>query len=395
MGSRRNAEAMIEAQEALETALAAEEPRWIGFGQLWMGIAADRLGEPERAQVHFQESLALARQTDDRTLCGFVVAFSAAREPLSKRRAMLEEWLPKVPLHQKPWLQMDLAKAALSRGDLAAAEGLLLESYQGWLPQRNNWFLSATLLSLTDISMWRGDYDGAECLLAQGQTRAHLSGGHNVTFLALAKGGLLAWAIGDQEQAARFLQESLALARDQQRSLDEALAQCLLGLVACEESHYDDAEALCSHALEVIPEAHGYRLWAFLALGRAALLGGETARAVDLYRQAVDHARHSESRPDIAQTCEYLAWAQAADGQYRQAAHLLAVAARERDDMGIALFLVDRPHHAHAMETVRGALDEEVLAAAWAAGEVLSLDEAVSWALEQAADGPPHADHDE
>ena len=55
----------------------------------------------------------------------------------------------------------------------------------------------------------------------------------------------------------------------------------------------------------------------------------------------------------------------------------------ERDEMGVVLYPVDRPHHEKAMETVRRALSEKAFAAAWAEGEVLSLDEVVARALGQ------------
>jgi hypothetical protein len=43
--------------------------------------------------------------------------------------------------------------------------------------------------------------------------------------------------------------------------------------------------------------------------------------------------------------------------------------------MGIVLPPVDRPHHECALETVQNGLGEAGLAAAWAEGEVLALEE--------------------
>ena len=53
-------------------------------------------------------------------------------------------------------------------------------------------------------------------------------------------------------------------------------------------------------------------------------------------------------------------------------------AARERDEMGMVLFPVDRPYHERAVEAVRTALGEQAFVAAWAEGEGLALDEAVA-----------------
>ena len=172
------------------------------------------------------------------------------------------------------------------------------------------------------------------------------------------------------------------MARERGRSLDVAWVQCHLALVACDEARYGDAEALCNQALEIASvQVHWIRHWIFLALGRAALLDEKPSHAVDLFRQALDHARYSEARLDATITLEYLAWALAAEGWAREATQLLAVVARERDEMGVVLFPIDRPHHEKAMETARSALGEEAFAAAWAEGETLSLDEAVARAL--------------
>jgi non-specific serine/threonine protein kinase len=300
---------------------------------------------------------------------------------------VLEEWLPHAPRYWKYLIQLHLADAAVFRGDLTAAEGLLLESYRDCSSMRDKRGQSATLVRMIDVAMWRGDYDGAERLLVRAQTIPHLSGNYQDRIRGLASGGLLAWQRGDPERATLLLEEGLVLAREQKRSQDEPWILAVLAHIACEDGRYGDVEALCGHVLEATPAAwHRVRRLALLALGRAALLAGETARAVDQHHKALDHARQAEHRPEIAATLEYLAWALAADGQHREATQLLAVAARERDEMGIVLPPLDRPHHERAMEAVRGAIDEAAFATARRQGEALGLDEAVTRALGEQSD---------
>ena len=86
------------------------------------------------------------------------------------------------------------------------------------------------------------------------------------------------------------------------------------------------------------------------------------------YRAALERLRPGESRPDICEVMEFLGWALAADGQYQEAARLLAFAERERADMGMVLPPIDLPHHERALEAVRAALGDQGLAAAWAGG---------------------------
>jgi hypothetical protein len=50
--------------------------------------------------------------------------------------------------------------------------------------------------------------------------------------------------------------------------------------------------------------------------------------------------------------------------------------------MGIPLAPAERPGHERCVADVRAALGEEAFAAAWAAGRALSLEDAVTFALE-------------
>jgi hypothetical protein len=87
---------------------------------------------------------------------------------------------------------------------------------------------------------------------------------------------------------------------------------------------------------------------------------GDSAYAIAHYRAALARLRSGESRPDIVEVLEFLAWALAADGHHVDAARLLAFAERERTEMGIALPPVDRPHHDRALGAVRAARSQDL-----------------------------------
>ena len=108
-------------------------------------------------------------------------------------------------------------------------------------------------------------------------------------------------------------------------------------------------------------------------------------------RLALERVRRGESRPDTVEVLECLGWALAAAGQARKAARLLALAEREREDMGIVLPPVDRPRHEGALEAVREALGEEGFAAAWAEGQSRDLETTVQ-GLPAELEEPPHSD---
>jgi hypothetical protein len=167
--------------------------------------------------------------------------------------------------------------------------------------------------------------------------------------------------------------------------------------VACERGDVERAEALCNEMRGIYPQfeegvgdsnpnpndtEHWVGGRGHAALARLALCRGDTATAVNQLRQALHHERLRNGVFDVFHALEHLGWALAADGQAAEAARAMAVAARAHDEIGIALLPVDRPHHGRALEVLHQALDEEAFAAAWAAGEAMSVDEAAAWALE-------------
>jgi tetratricopeptide (TPR) repeat protein len=390
------AEAVAAAQEELDMARAAQDPRWIGWGLLRLGLAVRQSRQSDHAHRCLQESLDIARQLGDVSLTGHIVPNLAGSERQANGQTLLKEWLPRVPRYLQGYLRMHIANAAMALGDLAGAETQLREITADLTEMENFSAAGSFTFWLTDIATLRGDYARARHLLERGQELVIRSGTSYLVPWGMWRKGWLAWLCGNNATASHHLHKSLDLAHELGDNSLVAMAQVVLALVACEETTHDQAEALCSQAVGILHEQdHDGRRWAFSAWGRTALFSGQTARAVELYRQALDHVRQLGNRQRTIEPLESLAWALGADGRAEEATQLLACAARERDEMGIVLFPADRSHHARAMETIRSTLDEAAFAATWTEGEALSLEEAVARALEHAADDPPQADHDE
>jgi hypothetical protein len=69
-------------------------------------------------------------------------------------------------------------------------------------------------------------------------------------------------------------------------------------------------------------------------------------------------------------------------GRPERAARLLGASAALRDDMGAPLAPTSRADHDHAANAARAALGEDAFAAAWAVGHAMSLEEAITDALD-------------
>jgi predicted ATPase/DNA-binding CsgD family transcriptional regulator len=234
----------------------------------------------------------------------------------------------------------------------------------------------------------------------------------------LYKAGTLAHYQGDEARAVALLEEGLALSRELEGTWATPYGLMALGLVTVDQGHYAEAVPLLEEALPIFEEM-GYQSGAALTLGHLAVAAygqGDWARAAAVGEEALQLARRLEdtwaaglARWFLGLTaCEHGAYAEAARcfsenldvdltegyreaiadgfacfavlaveiGQMESAARLLGVAAALREMIGAVLALPERATYERATTMARAALEEDAFAAAWAAGQALSLEEA-------------------
>jgi predicted ATPase/DNA-binding SARP family transcriptional activator len=368
-------EAGTAAQAGLASARAAGDPRWIARGLYWVAAHLQGTGQHKEARTCLQECLPLARQCGDANLAVCTALFLADYEPLGRRRILQEEILRPAPYASRPYGLQFLAWTARAQGDLKGAEAYLRESLAGWAEAGVVNMQGVVSGWLGEIHAIGGDYAGAERMMERGRALVRGGGNYDSVIWATRLLSNPAWRQGAFDTATSLCQEALELAR-QHGYVEHAALACLgLALVAAERGEHERAEALCAGAQPDLPawddEAQALALSTH---GRAALLRGDGARAVALYRQAMERTRRGESRSDTVEVLEYLAWALAADGQAGEAARLLALAERERQDMGMVLPPVDRPHHERAVGDASAALGGEGFATAWTDGQARRLE---------------------
>jgi hypothetical protein len=121
-------------------------------------------------------------------------------------------------------------------------------------------------------------------------------------------------------------------------------------------------------------------------LGTVALEQGDWRRAAATHTESLNLSRELGDRPEIAYDLEGLARVAAVSanpaGDPRRGALLLSAAAALRAIIGAPLPPVEAEPVERALEEVRAALGEQAFAAAWAEGQVLPMDEAITLALE-------------
>lgn len=255
------------------------------------------------------------------------LALSAAREPLDARVKALSGLAGLVALGG------DLARAtALSEECLALARSL-----------GDGRAAASALLMLGTVALRQREALRARTLLDEAEALYRQTGDRWGTACTLVTLEGLVRADGDAERSAAMLEESVTLLRE-------------VGDKMCAAS-------------------------AVNALARRARDRGETRRATGLYRESLVYSRDLWSRLGIAQGLEGLA-AAFASRQPEYAARLLGAAEATREGVGAAMPPAVKEDRERTTGMIRGRLDEASVAAAWAEGRALPLDEAIAYALQ-------------
>ena len=275
-----------------------------------------------------------------REAAGLVAERALGEESLALSRAAGDTWGMGESLHF-------LGHQALKEEGPAASRSFFEQCLALFRQAGNKWSISLALKDLGMIAFWRGDDAAAAPLYEESLALVREVGEQWHIADTLSRIGELALARGDYEHARACYVESTALARSMGNARKVAGGLQHLGHVALRRDEHAEARTLFAEALAAYREL-GY------GRGIALCLQGFAARA-------------------------------AADGQPQRAARLFAAAASllRAEDTSVDPF--DRAEHVTGYDrdiaSVRDALGDATFAAAWATGEALSPDEAVTLAL--------------
>jgi hypothetical protein len=121
---------------------------------------------------------------------------------------------------------------------------------------------------------------------------------------------------------------------------------------------------------------------------RVASAQGHDSRAQTYYAESLAQFREYIDKQRIPDCIDGLAGLARATGQPARAARLFGAAEALRESAGIPLPPVYRAAYEHALAAVRAQLDEAAFAASWAAGQALSLEQAITEALDATNERP-------
>jgi predicted ATPase len=272
-------------------------------------------------------------------------------------------------------------RLAFMYGDLEPAAALVEESLE---LQRELRGRALSLAVLAMIEQARGDLDRSRVLLDESVTAAREAGDWFSHALALLSRGEFFYLAGEFEAARRSLEEGVRAAREAGDIRNIARGLSSLGAVALEQHDYERAARLLDEALAIQREL-GDR-WgiprALVSLGVASLGRGDGEAAQILFEQGLSLQLEADDRPGIAASLERIAALSSQKGDDVCAACLFGAAAILREMVGTHPLQLAPHGRDETVASVAAALDPEVFADAWSRGRAMTVDEAVSYALD-------------
>lgn len=245
--------------------------------------------------------------------------------------------------------------------------------------------IATVLYNLAMLAAHDGDFAQSRLLYEEALAIDRELGNRTTIADVLSNMGGLAVSQGDFAAATRHFEEAAQLYRAVGAVGDTAYTSAGLGDVAFHQGDYDTARAHYAAALALFREASNQRLIgrALGQLGRIACREGDLVTAASLCGEGLTIRRTIGHKPGMLFILEQgfveLAFA---TGQLVIAARILGAVATARKVTARPRDPIEIRELEPFLARLREQLDEATLAAAWAEGEAMSLEEATAYALD-------------
>jgi predicted ATPase len=321
----------------------------------WAGSMASFQGDIEARRVCLDECLALYRVLGDRRRSAGLLA--------------------------------DLGIITLWEGDHTQAAALFEESLALFRELGDRSGIAYVQQGIATIARDQCDFDRAHALYAESLAVWRDLKDKSVIADALNIMGDAMRQQGDYIRAAAVYQEALALSEEAGDLFHITLVRSNLGRVA--HAQGDDAQALALLEASVAwfrDAGHTWGLmWVLHHLSAVVYAQGDDVRTTALLREGLGlQQRHGQKRT-IAGSLECFAGLAARQGHPARAARLFGAAAALREAIDTPLPPSECAAYDRDVASARVQLDEATFAAAWAEGRVMTLEQAIAYALEVSA----------
>lgn len=230
------------------------------------------------------------------------------------------------------------------------------------------------------VLVYQGEYARAQTRLEESRVLSEVTGDVGNYAASLMLLGLALMVQGDLAQAEARLEESLVISRKMSYKRNIGLAIFFLGQVNFLQGDVTRAYSLFEESLVLFQEV-GERVRiaeVFASQGFLSLSQGDYAAARARLEESLQLSLELDYKWNSALCLEGVATVLAAQGEPGRAVWCLSAAQALREAVGTPLPLMFQALHEFTIASVRAQLGEQALAAAWAEGRTMTLNQILS-----------------
>jgi non-specific serine/threonine protein kinase len=284
-----------------------------------------------------------------------------------------------------------LGRVALQEGCYAEAQAFLRRGLAFLREADDRPGIATTLFWLGNLLRASGDDEGAAALLAESRVIfLELRGQGGRDFFVLGQLAELARLQGDYDEARALTNESLVVSREiGHRELVVTNLHRMAALVRA-EGDYQQSRVLLGECLDLAQEL-GHQPWmgrVLIGLAKLSQTEGDYAQARTLFQQSLRIARALGDRAMTASCVGAVGLVATQQGTWAEGVRMIG-AVRVTDELFPSRFdPAERAQRSARLDLARVALGEEAFIQAWAAGQAMTLEQAVDLALQQGVAEP-------
>ena len=356
------------------------------------------LEQLEAEHDNFRAALAWALERGDTELAmrlgGALWWFWLVRGHLSEGQRWLEQALAKAgratTASARAKALTGAGRLLLEQGNCEAATALLEESVSSFRAMGHKEGLANSVDNLGIAQAYQGELEQAKALFEESLELFREAGDNWGVAECLNNLALLAALWHERDRETALHEESLKISRELGDKRGITMSLVNLSSAALSRGDHQRAAVLCEEGLALGRELGDKGLIGLVLnnLGLALLESGDSNRAMELLEESLTTQQTLGDKYNLHGVLLSFASASAAGGKPMRAARLVGAAQGIREATGI--HLLDIEHHAlveRFLGAVRSQLEAEVWEEAWEKGRAMTLEEAVSYALEEGASG--------
>jgi predicted ATPase/DNA-binding CsgD family transcriptional regulator len=236
---------------------------------------------------------------------------------------------------------------------------------------------------------YQGDHLSAEVLLEESVSLFRELDDKLGTAYALSNAGFAALGQGQPQKAITLTEEAVDLFLEVDEKWGAAIELGFLAVAWRDQGDHERAKRLAERGLTLSREV-GERQAISVALNTLATLAQaerDHERARELFEEGLTVSAELGNESDVVHCLEGLASIAGAEGSFVRAARLWGAAGAllEEIEVGVHTYVPDRSLQQSQVAAAHARLDEEAFEAAWAEGRMMTSEQAIQYALEQAA----------